>query len=198
MSLSFPVKINQITNLSDARYCAGMGVEMAGFQITTGEGEELNKIQAIINWITGVKIVGEFNQLTISKAEDLVEKLGLDMIEIDYFDELIIPISLRPTTILKFNSNEFSFEMLDDLLNKYNHVSYFHINNQSLSNDDWAKLCSNYSIIYGNQLSKNELPYIIEQIKPLAISLNGGNELAPGLKDFEELASILESLEEDY
>ena len=31
--LSTIVKISQVTNLSDAGYCAGMGVEMIGFMI---------------------------------------------------------------------------------------------------------------------------------------------------------------------
>jgi phosphoribosylanthranilate isomerase len=31
--LTKTVKISNVTNLSDARYCAGMGVEMLGFSI---------------------------------------------------------------------------------------------------------------------------------------------------------------------
>ena len=36
MPLKTIVKVGSITNLSDARYCAGMGVEMLGFNVVAG------------------------------------------------------------------------------------------------------------------------------------------------------------------
>ena len=61
MALKTIVKVGSITNLSDARYCAGMGVEMLGFAFDPSHGYYLQAIQfnEIIKWVSGVTIVGE-------------------------------------------------------------------------------------------------------------------------------------------
>ena len=53
------VKISNVTNLSDARYCAGMGVEMLGFSIDEAAETyvDLKKFNDIRSWIAGVQIV---------------------------------------------------------------------------------------------------------------------------------------------
>ncbi len=195
MSLSFPVKINQITNLSDARYCAGMGVEMAGFPIITASSEELNAIKAITGWISGVKIVGEFTKDYFDKAEMLVAELGLELIEINHYEDLIIPASLQTISIIKIESNDPNLENLIKIIESYPSAPFYHLINESLNKNDWIKICGIYPIIYGNQLTNKDLGGIIQELKPKAISLNGGEEIAPGLKDFEQLASVLEFLE---
>lgn len=63
-----------MTNLSDARYCAGMGVEMLGFSIdeTSDTYVDLKRFQDIRSWVSGVQIVAETDSL---EAETLLERL---------------------------------------------------------------------------------------------------------------------------
>ena len=53
--LKTKVKVSSIENLSDARYCAGMGVEWLGFPLAM----PVEKLEEIRNWLAGVQIVGE-------------------------------------------------------------------------------------------------------------------------------------------
>jgi hypothetical protein len=57
--LKTKVKVSSIENLSDARYCAGMGVEWLGFPLAM----PLEKFAEIRNWLAGVQIVGEASGL---------------------------------------------------------------------------------------------------------------------------------------
>ena len=56
------VIVGEISNLSDARYCAGMGVDVLGFNINPVEEtcvapETLNEISG---WVAGVAIHGRY------------------------------------------------------------------------------------------------------------------------------------------
>ena len=64
MALKTFVKISAINNLSDARYCAGMGVDMLGFALEPTNPDSISpeKYTEIIGWLSGVKFVGEFEQ----------------------------------------------------------------------------------------------------------------------------------------
>ena len=53
MSLKTLVKVGGVTNLSDARYCAGMGVAILGFcpEPSRPDYVDLDKFKEITNWI---------------------------------------------------------------------------------------------------------------------------------------------------
>ncbi|MFM1835376.1 MAG: hypothetical protein RJA04_63, partial [Bacteroidota bacterium] len=44
------VKVSAITNLSDARYCAGMGVDLLGFPLGKISIDQFTEIR---NWLAG-------------------------------------------------------------------------------------------------------------------------------------------------
>jgi phosphoribosylanthranilate isomerase len=62
--LTRTVKISNVTNLSDARYCAGMGVEMLGFSIDEDSPNYISpkKFEDICSWLAGVTLVAETAQ----------------------------------------------------------------------------------------------------------------------------------------
>ncbi len=62
MSLRTFVKIGSVNNLSDARYCAGMAVDLIGFNIDpeTEGSVTPSFFREITEWIAGVGFVGEF------------------------------------------------------------------------------------------------------------------------------------------
>src|SRR5680860_568842 len=62
MALKTFVKVSNVNNLSDARYCAGMYVHLMGFNLEEHHRNYLSpeKFKEITNWLSGVKYVGEF------------------------------------------------------------------------------------------------------------------------------------------
>src|SRR5688572_3598128 len=84
MPLKTLVKVGSITNLSDARYCAGMGVEMLGFATIQGQKNYLSpiKFQEIRGWITGPLIVAEVYGIYSREAlASILENYKPDLLE---------------------------------------------------------------------------------------------------------------------
>ena len=81
MSLKTKVKVGNITNLSDARYCAGMGVDMLGFAIgkADGQGVGATKFKEITDWIAGPEFILELPEGAII---DISEKYNVSLIEL--------------------------------------------------------------------------------------------------------------------
>ena len=59
MPLKTFVKVGSITNLSDARYCAGMMVDMLGFRSVEGQEGYIKpaQFQEIRGWISGPLVI---------------------------------------------------------------------------------------------------------------------------------------------
>lgn len=77
MSLKTKVKVGNITNLSDARYCAGMGVDWLGFPI---ESVNPKTFAEITSWVTGPQFMIELKAGTV--PESLYE-YGVELIQVD-------------------------------------------------------------------------------------------------------------------
>ncbi|HEY0656099.1 MAG TPA: hypothetical protein VGD65_23350, partial [Chryseosolibacter sp.] len=86
MPLKTLVKVGNISNLSDARYCSGMGVEMLGFRVIEGQQNFVSPklFQEIRGWVTGPKIVAEIYGLTSpDQLPSILENYAPDYFEID-------------------------------------------------------------------------------------------------------------------
>ena len=60
------VKVGQVTNLSEARYCAGMGVDFLSFPIVSIDPKTY---QEITGWVAGPKFGIEVNPDNISSVQ---------------------------------------------------------------------------------------------------------------------------------
>ena len=80
MALSTIVLVNQISNLSDARYCAGMGVEMLGFSVEENTASYITPeaFKEISGWVAGVKLVGEVEEMPAEEVQALLQRYPLD------------------------------------------------------------------------------------------------------------------------
>ncbi|HEY8401371.1 MAG TPA: hypothetical protein VIK89_08925 [Cytophagaceae bacterium] len=199
MALKTLVKVGEVNNLSDARYCAGMGVEMIGFPLSSQSPHavSIEKAVEISNWLAGVQLVGEFDNTPVAEINEIAKKLNLNYVQLtenyqDSLDQIEAPVILK----LTYSDTP----GLISFFNKYhNQVAYFLVeSNNSLESchQELVSLCEKYPVIIGFDINKGTLPLILDNVKPSGINLKGGNELKPGLKDFEELAEILEELEE--
>lgn len=187
MSLKTRVKVGKITNLSDARYCAGMNVDMLGF--VTVESQEnylpVKDFQDIRGWVSGPKVVAEVYGLQSSEQLDrIIENYRPDYLELS-LQELELVQSKLPI-LLRIDSQE-------TFLPKKG-LEPFAIITKNLD----RKLFINE----GKSLHFIDLSDCLNQEIPKdesfdGIVLSGSKEESPGLKDYDQLADVLESLEVD-
>ncbi|WP_276372037.1 hypothetical protein [Chryseolinea sp. H1M3-3] len=182
MPLKTFVKVGSITNLTDARYCAGMGVDMLGFRTVEGQQNYIgpSKFQEIRGWITGPLIVAEIYGLT--NADELTaiienykpDYLALGTAELEYLSFMPLPFLLKIDESTQTKNLPFA-------------PAYF------ISEKPFE---SSLPLLVGIQ-NITDVNMALTDSRVSGIVLQGGLELKPGLKDIEVMHEVLESLDED-
>lgn len=194
MALQTLVKISDVTNLSDARYCAGMGVEWLGFSM---DRLSLEKFREIRGWLAGVSIVGETTSADISAIRELVGQYQPDVLEIRHPELLPEAKTLGLPVILRI-------DLADGLPASPDGADYYlidhsdpfaHLDGPTL--DYLDPFAFRYPTLIGFGVNVTNVREILKQIPFKGLSLTGGEETRPGYKDFGEMADILELLEDD-
>ncbi len=189
--LKYPVYIRSVTNLSDARYCAGMGVEMIGFCFDKQNPDYIEPTIALglMGWLSGVKFVAEFDNNTTEEINQIIAEIKPDFISIkktEHFQDWGIPIIFRLNLVegLKFYPPQGAYILVENSsqdLNQYN-----------LLNKEFTDM---YKLILSTGFTKENIDIINDTYQPYGFSLKGGTEISPGLKNYDDLAEILEALE---
>ena len=191
------VKVSGIENLSDARYCAGMGVEFLGFPLAQLPFE---KFQEIRQWISGVEIVGELIGPTTSETMNLIHQYKPDRIEVDSKANLIELKKLELPIILRVNLDSDNLPALFASAAPF--VSHFLLMGDSKESlvgaesqvEIWA---AQYPMILGLDIPDDDLEEWVSQSSIKGIGLVSGKEDRTGFRDFTDLMTILEKLEID-
>lgn len=200
MSLKTKVKAGRINNLSDARYCAGMGVEMMGFVIDPESDEALSPelFNAITGWISGVKLIGEIF------SSNLPDNKSYSVSAIQTGNpELIYQIKKRNLpVILSIDIGQSPINEVEGLFRQFkDEVQFFLIEKSSANNLDDDEInylkrwSSEYSIMLGFGVNADNLNSIMD-LGLYGIAIYGSTEDRPGFKSYDEMADILEALEE--
>ena len=205
--LTRTVKISNVTNLSDARYCAGMGVEMLGFSIDEDSSNYISpkKFEDICSWLAGVTLVAE---TTATNPDEIVKRLSeypVHAVQIEdsgllnYLKgELNLPLILRISVDL-YESGE-----INSILSRYEgNVSHFLLESDenAILSEDWKavlqSLSPEYPVLVGFGLEEETAMNTVNEFPVhVGIALRGGDEIRPGYKDFGSMMDILEALEE--
>ncbi len=192
MQLKTKVIATGITNLHDARYCAGMGVEHIAFPIDPKLGNHISEpaFKEITGWISGTKLGVEISD---------VEGIELDNFEADFY------LTDNSDLIDKFPEANFILRVktaleAQNLLPKYKDRVEFYIlewNNSDLetSLSQIDAYTQHYPIYVGFGITPENVEAVISKIKPEGIALKGGKEIKVGLNDFDGLADVLEAIE---
>lgn len=184
MPLKTFVKVGKITNLSEARYCAGMGVDLLGFCTVKGRENYLAPplFQEIRGWISGPQIVAEIYGLNDrGDLESIItdykpDYLEMGIQELELLGEVPLPFILsnpggRSLAVLR---QEPRFMLLNDL--------------------------ANYALPYpclAEVHSVQDVQRVLSSPSIVGIAMNGSPEISPGLKEYDGLAEILEHLEDN-
>lgn len=205
MALKTIVKVGSITNLSDARYCAGMGVDMLGFCFSKDSEHyiDLEKFEEIVNWVSGVHIVAEFGQEEKEKTESILSKYDFDGIQSSNLETAKYWKSKNKKVIynVDINSDE-DMNSFQSVLSKYSIFDFIQINctNEtlvaSLENElvSWSQ---KINVLKSFNVSDEGIINDIQKGQFKGISLSGSEEEKPGMKDYDEIADILEAIEDD-
>ena len=193
MALKLSVKIGEVSNLSDARYAAGMGVDYIGFNINSNSNNFVNPetFKEIVNWISGVGIIGEIGNNTIEHNENypdtLIETTNPSIA--NELEEFIFRINAIDLTQI-----ESTLKSIDKALFFILDVSPSQINE---SQELLTNLCASYPIYLSSNFKEDLLEKVVNSIKPKGIEIKGSLEDKPGFKDYEGIADVLEWLDVD-
>jgi phosphoribosylanthranilate isomerase len=177
MSLKVKVKVGRVTNLSEARYCAGMGVDLLGFPV--GEnGLKPEQYRQMIDWVAGPEFVLEVHQSPSLDLRYITENYPAHYVE----------IGLRQLDWLKDESLQFIVALTTEQWHK---LKLDKKNVKFVEILDWKgeKIESNIPVL----LSVESLGDVLKTGH--GISLIGSDEEKPGIKDYSKIADILEALE---
>lgn len=203
MALQTFVKIGNITNLSDARYCAGMGVNILGFPLDPSSDESISHetFKEITEWISGIDLAGEFGDSSLEEIKYCVISCDLQVIQTRNIDLVEAVAALGKTVIFKMvieTEQEVAklkskLSYLDELV-KYVLIS---CENATLydSIDDFIRYYNgNVMMLKGYGIDETDFE---DMSKFPGIELQGSPEERPGFKDYGRVMDILEELEEE-
>ncbi len=202
MALKTKVKINRITNLTDARYCSGMYVDILGFCLEKGSPHFVSptQFQEITGWISGIDYAAEFAEedaYTIERT--LAEYPGITWIESGDLETLVQLNSLGKKLIYRVKIEELDTLLpKTDLLREHEITLHLTSINKSLSIDNEFiinKLSSQLNLFLGAGITPEKANSLCELPGLFGFALDSGDEIKPGLRDFDQLAAILENLE---
>ncbi|MCX6186100.1 MAG: hypothetical protein NTU43_03765 [Bacteroidetes bacterium] len=196
------IKLSNITNLSDARYAAAMGIDYIGFCFNTNDVNYIPPIKAkeIFEWTSGSLVVAEFGNQTFVEINDISELLNIDLLEINNQWRPNELTTLNKPIIKKIDLTANDCESLKNEIEKYAQVVFaFHLFSTSkVELSDFScliELCHKNKIIWGLPLNASNTQHVLSTYHPFALNISGGMEEKPGIKDFDEMNDWLESIE---
>ena len=211
--LKTPIKASQITNLTDARYFAAMGVKWMGFNFDTTSFGYTNPtvMAAIKEWVEGPAFVGEFGLQSPEAIKDAFSILDLDMIQLNMLTPMetvqaldsipkMMEIIIEPST----NTAELTMKLaqLNDYVECFilnfdkNKITWNSLVEQRYFELSFIKsLFQNHKILLSIDLESSQLASMLTTLNPLGLSVVGGEEEQVGVKSFEDLDKLFEALE---
>ncbi len=205
MALQTIVKISNVTNLSDARYCAGMGVDMLGFSMDPDSADYVSPeaVGEMRGWVAGVQIVGETQSVDPERIGQLVATYTPDVVQVDEAALLPFLHSLNKPLILRLDLMGTTLAQLDALAStQIPDMAYLLLESASPVHFDddllaaLKQLAARHSVLLGTGISTDNVHTLLAQLPLAGIALAGENEERPGSKDFGALMDVLETLEE--
>lgn len=194
MPLKTLVKVGTITNLSDARYCSGMGVDMLGFNVAAGTSNfvQLKTYQDIRGWLSGPLFVAEVYQADSKSLASLVENYLPDFLEMALSDLENLPAEVATPLIISVDE-ESTLRYKSLLAQKRDKIAYLVVRSTASKSfiDQMANTFSTLLI----PAEADNVHNLLASFNIKGIVLNGSSEIKAGLKNYDHLAPVLEQLE---
>jgi phosphoribosylanthranilate isomerase len=192
MALKTQVKVGNISNLSDARYCAGMGVDMLGFTVIEGQPHYIppKLYQDLRGWVAGPAFIAElYGMKSTEGLQSILEDYKPDFLEVGITELQNIPASVQQHLIVRIeNTND-----LDTIKTFMEKIRYVIVDE---TNKDVIQHISKHIPVIVSLQTVSGL-HLLDTSDVKGIALSGSPEIRPGYKDYGDLADVLEQLEID-
>ena len=183
MSLITRVKVGNITSLSEARYCAGMGVDFLGFRIGAG-GLSPKAYQDIISWISVPHLVLEAHRDNALAIEDITNHFPGHYIEIN--KEQLHWLDAPHSFIVYVTASDWA--TVSPLVKSRKNVAFVEIDAKGAA----LPIISTFPVI--KRIANMEELDAAMHSPTAAISMDGSPEAKPGLLDYGFVGEVLETL----
>ena len=172
MPLKTKVLISSITNLSDARYATGMGVDFLGFSMNDEDTHFIGytNYTAITTWLQDMNFAGEFNQGTsLAAIEARAKEFGFTTI-ITPDNSLVKGLKEKNYTII-LKQNIDSLEEVNKIQALETAADYVVIESSSnlvLTQEQVALLSTTLPLLVGTEIPPSSIADWIEDLDAMA------------------------------
>jgi phosphoribosylanthranilate isomerase len=189
------IYVQRITNLSDARYCAGMGVNLLGFVVNPVDVDYVSPklYQDMIGWISGPGRVAEWTGHSTMDADEIISNYKPDFLHVDWIHigknklpdlPLLVEVAFRDLSLCLNHLQEQRIE-----------IAYLVVTDIAREERYSSVPSSGYPVLLSIPEGLDSIAGILSMTGVQGLMLQGSRELAPGLKDYDHLSRILEALE---
>ena len=187
------ILVRNISNLSEARYCAGMLVDFISFELDQNEVNfiDLKKFSEIKGWINGIKLLGNSVYLTLNEIKELIKERDLDGFIFDYTQINLIELLDCKLKILQIPINQL-FTIDENIESKIDYLIIYG-EKKDIDKDLLKEIQLTIPVFLGFNFENVTLD--CENLSGFAF--NGTIELKPGYSSYNELMDALEFLDQD-
>lgn len=180
------VYVSRITNLSDARYCAGMGADLLGFVVDPSDPDYVSpeSYHQLIGWISGPARVAELGKAAV-QPEEFRTQYAPEYLHIVFSRLPDVPIGAFPLIV------ELSFDQLSHLPSR---PDIAHLLVTDLAKRPSPVVPGGLSVLAAGNPNVGSVVDYLARAGASGIALQGSRESAPGLKDYDHLSRVLEEL----
>ena len=201
------IKASRIAHLTDARYFAAKEVDYLGFNLEEGTEGYLDPIymKAIREWVQGPKIVGEFSHTPIDVVREAAVFFGLDTVQVsaqNYGADLAKLEGLEVILEIEIDGQGLPFSKTElQQFAPFTDIFLFNFSQATISKstfyaekDFWRSLFGLHPSLLQAALPAGDWPEILETLGLAGLSLVGGEEEKVGVKSYDQIEEIFESL----
>jgi len=201
MSLKYFVYVGAVNNLSDARYCSAMMVDVIGFDVNEFSLKCLNEeqIKEISTWINGVEITGDFENSSKEHICKFINKNHFSSVMIDIKNHHLLDNLDIDNVIIKVYDKQYDEDFLSSILDNHENLIKLLVF-ESFNNSKYEfikSLNNNLKILVKPLPSLLDTKKMLDKYN-LGLYLNGSDEIRPGYKDYDSLSEILEDIEDSF
>lgn len=205
--MSVELKVCGITELEDARYLAGAGVDYLGF-IQHQESPRYAPpalASDIIQWVHGPQPVGVFVNTPAEDVNAAADEAGFELVQLHGQEppELVAQVE-RPVIKAVHVRHDASENQLRGLFERYeDEADYFLLDTHDSSvwggtgeSFNWRlarDLSADYPVFLAGGIDAENVERAIDTMRPQAVDLSSSLETAPGQKSFEKIDAFMEA-----
>ena len=191
-----PLLIRGINNLSDARYCAGMGADKLTFILDPALPGHLDTktVKELAGWIAGVELIGEFDRLSAADINAIAADCALDAVLLrsprtaEELAEIAPPVYVELAADNAAIAQSLPGSLLGLVVELPSSVS-----SETLTK--LGKIASQRPLWLGPDLLPDRARDLASQLPLAGLVFQSGDEVKPGLRDFDQLEAVFEALE---